>query len=195
MASILTNTGITFPDNTQQNTALPFNTIAIWVGSVASIPTGWQLCDGTNGTPDLRNKFLVGAGSTYSIGTTSPDLHATIALTSPQIPIHTHPVSASSIGPIGNHNHPSPVTGTEGNHAHPVTAITNSGTAQHTSGAGLYQLTPGTGSGGSHSHPAATGPAGAHTHDITIGSGPTGSGTGHENRPPYYALAFIMEVA
>ncbi|GAH94439.1 unnamed protein product, partial [marine sediment metagenome] len=40
--------------------------ILIWSGSVASIPGGWQICDGTNGTPDLRNKFIIGAGDTYA---------------------------------------------------------------------------------------------------------------------------------
>ena len=40
--------------------------IALWSGSIASIPTDWALCDGTNGTPDLRNKFVVGAGDSYN---------------------------------------------------------------------------------------------------------------------------------
>lgn len=42
--------------------------ISIWSGSIVSIPDGWFLCDGTNGTPDLRNKFVVGAGDTYAVG-------------------------------------------------------------------------------------------------------------------------------
>ncbi len=42
--------------------------IVSWVGSIATIPSGWQLCDGTNGTPDLRNKFVVGSGDTYAPG-------------------------------------------------------------------------------------------------------------------------------
>ncbi len=44
-----------------QNDSLPIGSIVIWSGTVASIPVGWQLCDGTNGTPDLRDKFVVGA--------------------------------------------------------------------------------------------------------------------------------------
>lgn len=36
--------------------------IMLWYGSIATIPTGWTLCDGTNGTPDLQNKFVMGAG-------------------------------------------------------------------------------------------------------------------------------------
>lgn len=44
--------------------------IQLWSGSVASIPSGWALCDGSNGTPDLRNSFIIGAGSTYAPGAT-----------------------------------------------------------------------------------------------------------------------------
>ena len=44
--------------------------IVLWSGSTGSIPTGWQLCDGTNGTPDLRNRFVVGAGDGYVVDST-----------------------------------------------------------------------------------------------------------------------------
>lgn len=40
--------------------------IVSWSGSIVSIPSGWALCDGNNGTPNLTDKFIVGAGSTYS---------------------------------------------------------------------------------------------------------------------------------
>lgn len=43
------------------NESFPSGAIVIWSGTVASIPSGWQLCDGTNGTPDLRDRFIVGA--------------------------------------------------------------------------------------------------------------------------------------
>jgi len=41
--------------------------IMLWNGSVDTIPSGWHLCDGTVGTPDLRNKFIVAAGDTYDV--------------------------------------------------------------------------------------------------------------------------------
>ncbi len=41
--------------------------IALWSGSIASIPAGHVICDGNNGTPDLRNNFVVGAGDTYAV--------------------------------------------------------------------------------------------------------------------------------
>lgn len=50
--------------------SLPVGIITLWYGSIGSIPSGWVLCNGANGTPDLRNKFLVGAGSTYAVDET-----------------------------------------------------------------------------------------------------------------------------
>ena len=46
---------------------LALKTILMWSGSLAALPAGWQLCDGTNGTPDLRDKFVVTAGDTYAV--------------------------------------------------------------------------------------------------------------------------------
>jgi len=47
---------------------LPTGIITLWYGSIVSIPAGWVICDGNNGTPNLRDKFIVGAGSTYAVG-------------------------------------------------------------------------------------------------------------------------------
>jgi len=57
-----------------------------WAGSAASIPSGWHLCDGTNGTPDLRDKFIVGAGNTYNPADTGGNLN------------HTHPFGGTYHG-------------------------------------------------------------------------------------------------
>lgn len=42
--------------------------ITMWSGSIGNIPPGWHLCDGTNGTPDLRDKFEVATGPTFAVG-------------------------------------------------------------------------------------------------------------------------------
>lgn len=42
--------------------------ICLWSGAVVDIPEGWHLCDGTEDTPDLRNKFVIGAGDAYIPG-------------------------------------------------------------------------------------------------------------------------------
>lgn len=50
------------------NSVVPKGTIVLWRGTSATIPNGWVLCDGSYGTPDLRNRFVVGAGDEYSVG-------------------------------------------------------------------------------------------------------------------------------
>lgn len=74
--------------------AIPAGLIAIWSGSAASIPSGWVLCDGSSGTPDLRSRFVVGAGSTYAVGATGGSADAIVVS-------HTHSASVSDPG----HNH------------------------------------------------------------------------------------------
>ena len=49
---------------------VPNGAIIMWSGTVATIPDGFSLCDGSNGTPDLRNRFVIGAGSNYAVGAT-----------------------------------------------------------------------------------------------------------------------------
>lgn len=194
MASTLTQTGITFPNNSSQVSALPNNTIAFWSGQINTIPTGWQLCDGTNGTPDLRDKFLVGAGSTYSIGNTGGS--NTVALTAPQLPAHTHP-SPATVNDAGSHSHPHPgsVDGV-GNHVHPLAMAQMSGTPLQFPGGGILgPLTITNPGGGSHVHDASSSTAGDHAHPVSVTVTSTGDNSAHENRPPFYALAFIMEVA
>lgn len=68
---------------------LPVGVIALWHGSIATIPGGWHLCDGTAGTPDLRDRFIVGAGSTYPPDASGGHLTHTHAFTSDGH-FHTH---------------------------------------------------------------------------------------------------------
>lgn len=67
---------------------LPTGIIAIWSGSADNVPVGWQLCDGTNGTPDLRDKFVLGAGTTYAVGDNGGE--ETHTLTENEMPAHSH---------------------------------------------------------------------------------------------------------
>jgi hypothetical protein len=70
-SGINVNTGVVTARTFIGNGTIPVGGIIMWSGTIAGIPTGWALCDGTNSTPDLRNRFIVGAGSdtdTYSIG-------------------------------------------------------------------------------------------------------------------------------
>jgi hypothetical protein len=62
---------------------LPSGMILLWSGATGAIPTGYLLCDGSNGTPDLRNRFVVGAGSTYAVSATGGSTDAVVVS-------HTH---------------------------------------------------------------------------------------------------------
>lgn len=67
---------------------IPSGVIVLWSGTVADIPTGWSLCDGLNATPDLRDRFVVGAGGAYLSGDTGGvDENS---LTVSQMPAHSH---------------------------------------------------------------------------------------------------------
>ena len=72
------------------NMAMPSGGILIWSGAVAAIPAGYYLCDGNNGTPDLRGKFVLGAGGAYAKGATGGE--ETHTLTSAEMPVHSHTV-------------------------------------------------------------------------------------------------------
>ena len=74
--------------------ALPSGCVVIWSGEKTKIPDGWALCDGTNGTPDLRNRFVLGAGGSYTVRATGGSEEVT--LTVDQMPSHTHPLQATS---------------------------------------------------------------------------------------------------
>ena len=86
---------------------IPAGLISLWSGSIGSIPVGWYLCDGTNGTPDLRDRFIVGAGTTYAVTATggsadsvvvSHNHTATSVVTDPG---HNHGIATSNAVPFG----------------------------------------------------------------------------------------------
>lgn len=71
-------------DSTYRN--IPKGLICMWSGS--EVPLGWLLCNGENGTPDLRNRFIVGAGGEYAIGDVGGSKEHTLTVN--EIPAHTH---------------------------------------------------------------------------------------------------------
>jgi microcystin-dependent protein len=144
---------------TVSNGIVPIGGIIMWSGSV--VPTRWALCDGTNSTPDLRDRFIVGSGTTYATGDTGGS--ASVTLTTNQIPSHNHKLFHNSEGPAaGDIN---------GNYSAAYT--------KDTGGPGSYLIYSTT----------------ANQEPNTYRSGNTGGGEAHENRPPYYALAFIMRTS
>jgi hypothetical protein len=67
-------------------TPIPAGSIFLWSGSIGSIPAGYVLCNGSNGTPDLRNRFVVGAGSTYAVNATGGSADSVVVS-------HTHTIT------------------------------------------------------------------------------------------------------
>lgn len=130
-------------------TPVPVGGIIMWSGAIGSIPSGWALCNGqTVGsvvTPDLRDRFIVGAGGGYSVGATGGA--NSVTLTTDQIPSHSHNYLLYQPASFGNE-------------------LEQSGS-----------------------------PDGARLGGVTNTTGTTGGGQAHENRPPYYALAYIMRIS
>jgi microcystin-dependent protein len=72
---------------------IPAGLISMWSGSIGSIPSGWYLCDGSNGTPNLTDRFIIGAGSTYAVNGTGGV--SSVTLVTGNMPAHTHIATVS----------------------------------------------------------------------------------------------------
>ena len=150
--------------------------IMMYTGSTA--PSGWAICDGQNGTPDLRNRFIVGAGNSYNVGVTGG--FDSVSLSESQIPSHTHSFSGS-----GSHSHGINDPG----HTHTM----NFNQGNIISSGGAFGLKD---SGTANRINTNTTGISVNSQSVTISgnTGGTGGGQAHENRPPYYALMFIMKL-
>jgi len=192
--------GTTWDKFEGQNSGIPIGAIMLWSGSIASIPAHWALCNGANGTPNLTDQFVVGAGNSYAPRNTGGV--ASITLSQSQMPSHTHGVSASSDGQ-GSHAHGGS-TSAIGDHQHQPQNLGSNQAGQDNGQSGCsvangYALTnvpsrdqqPDLPAGG-HSHTIGTDVQGYHAHNIFVTIANAGSGAPIENRPPYYALAYIM---
>jgi len=153
-------------DGKDSTEIIPRGVIVMWSGTLESIPNGWHICDGTNETPDLRDRFILGVASSSENPGATGGSHS-VTLTTANLPVHTH----------------SGTTDTSGAHRHNV-EVRSSGEA------GTRVMS--TYSGWPLSGYQETESAGAHTHSFTTGS--TGSGTAFDNRPAYYKLAYIMKL-
>jgi microcystin-dependent protein len=121
-------------------TTIPAGMISLWYGSIGSVPTGWYLCDGSNGTPDLRDRFIIGAGSSYSVGATGGS--TTHTLTTSEMPSHSHTATVTDPG----HNHSITAT-TFGAPTGSTILVPNGSTTTGTSTTGITVTNATTGSG------------------------------------------------
>ncbi|UGU15224.1 hypothetical protein LS482_16245 [Sinomicrobium kalidii] len=172
---------------TMQKALIPEGTICMWSGSVNEIPDGWALCDGTNGTPNLKGRFVVGYDSGQSdynaMGKTGGATQVTLSTS--QLPRFT---PSGTIRSGGGHSHPyrDAYLAEKGNDKtrHPQGGVEAIGTVIYGSGKSdtdnryFYYVNRTTSSSGSHTH--------------TFNGNQIGGDQPHENRPPYFTLAFIM---
>jgi hypothetical protein len=149
------------------NASFPIGGIIMWSGSIATIPAKWQLCDGTNGTPDLRNRFIVGAGSTYAVNATGGSADAIVVS-------HTHTASSNTAN----------LTGSFSNFEEPFGSA--SGIASLGANASRFY------GGTFRNAPGSINLDASHSHTVTVNS--EGSSGTNANLPPYFALAYIMRV-
>lgn len=129
--------------------SVPVGTIVLWSGSANNIPDGWKLCNGQDGTPDLRGRFVVGhdpRDGDYSVNKTGGEKTHTLSVN--EMPSHSHGVPISIWGYSGSR--------------------------------------------GDYWEFAA--PESYYSHKTSLSSSSVGGGKAHENRPPYYALCYIMRV-
>jgi hypothetical protein len=155
--------GIIGVAGTSTGTTIPTGVISLWYGSIGSVPTGWYLCDGANGTPDLRNKFVVGAGSTYAVAATGGSTDAIVV----------------------SHTHTATSTVTDTGHTHPYagwSTYNDNGAAPGGNAVARGNLTQTTSTNST--------PIGITVATTNASAGVSGT---NANLPPYYALAYIMK--
>jgi len=153
--------------------SIPSGLISLWSGTISSIPSGWYLCNGSNGTPDLRNKFVIGADadSTAIAKTTITGTATQTGGSKDAVNIsHTHTATSSVTDPGHTHG-PSSGSGFMG--------VPNQGQSGRTDGnqAGYMAATA------------------SNTTGISVATTITSAGTDgtNLNLPPYFALAYIMK--
>lgn len=199
--------------------SLPTGLIVMWHGLIANIPSGWALCDGANGTPDLRTRFVQGAaagveaGATGGAATHSHAGHAAHAFTQPSdhsAHVFTQPSAHSAHA----------FTQPSGHSAHAVTQPTAHGTLSHTSAADsttsggtakanantVHTLTNNHAGSAVDGHSAHAGGAvdahSAHAGGAVDGhsahaGGAVDAHSAHdtpESRPPFFAILYIMKL-
>jgi microcystin-dependent protein len=190
----------------------PKGGIIMWSGAVNTIPSGWALCDGTNGTPDMTNRFVMGTATPGSAGGSN-----SLSLTVNNMPSHAH-TAPSHTHASAAHNHSAATSvGTVGNHIHGLSDTSDTclfGRQGYPETA--YYIAQGSYASLSipsrihpHNDPQLTG-AGSHTHSVTVSvnsatpantgaagnttTTQTGGGVAFDNRPAYYGLAYIMKL-
>lgn len=159
-----------------QGSSLPTGSIIPWYGNLADIPDGFALCNGSNGTPDLRDKFITGAGSTYALGDTGGE--AEVKLEVDQTVSHYHRFGRHTGNNTGYF-----LTSAGDFKLAPLTSWMRAGKWNGSGGGGYNGWDGGSGTNFSTGQNLVT--------SLAVG---TDAPKPHENRPPYFALYYIMKL-
>ncbi|MBS1614202.1 MAG: collagen-like protein [Bacteroidetes bacterium] len=155
------------------NASIPTGVIVMWSGALANVPSGWALCDGTNGTPNLFDRFILSVPNNATNPGAVGGAHS-YTLSTAQLPPHSHTGSGT--------------TSTDGAHTHTMP--------------GYHLYSPGnqipwynwSNNSQQANNTNTTSSDGAHAHSFNFTTNNTGGGSGIDNRPAYYTLAFIMKL-
>ena len=180
--------------------SIPTGVIVAWSGLISNIPTGFVLCNGSNGTPDLRNRFVIGASSDTTV-TSSTFAGITLGSVTgydkrsggnkdATLVSHSHTLSHS-------HTFSGTVSNTNLSHSHSYSSAnhpTGSGPEQNQTGSPedrtTFNVGKTTGSAlGNHNHTY----SGTTSAASTSTTNTQGSSSTNANLPPYYSLAYIMK--
>ena len=148
--------------------------IMMWSGSIATIPEGWNLCNGSSGTPDLRDKFVVGAGSSYAVNATGGSANAVAV-------IHNHTAS-SGVSDPGHFHSTGNIDSGGGSYFGVIGASGGNARNRDSLIAGLVN---------SNTYRTNTKATGISVSTSVASNGVSGT---NKNLPPYYALAYIMKL-
>lgn len=173
------------------NDLLPHGAVIMWHGT--TIPAGWALCDGTNGTPPLSGRFIMASGARKEITRNNDGSSSLSDATSTFLP---NSQSGSdyiqlSVDEMPSHSHGGTAQ-SSGSHRHVIRVDAGSGGDSQTDTPDMIQASSGSCASCYYDGWGYTVSAGAHTHSLSIDN--TGGNQAHENRPPYYVLAFIMKL-
>ena len=151
--------------------------IMMWSGTIATIPTGWVLCNGSNGTPDLRNRFVIGAHSD-SAGVA----YSTVTGSNTQSGGTKDAINVSHTHTEAGHTHFIAANTTVNTNSQVGSSEQIAGTNQSLAGVSAYVLSG-----------TATAATIGLTSSTSVSLSTEGSSGTNQNLPPYYALAFIMK--
>ena len=152
----------------------PVGAIVMWSGAIGDIPTGWLLCNGQPGTPDLRDKFIVGAGSSYAVAA----------------------MGGSKDAIVVSHTHTATVTDPGHGHEFLYSTATQSSANQRPQGGFVLNEAPTLTTQSANTGAASTtNQIGEGTTGVTVTNSTQGGDGTNANLPPYYALAYIIRTA